>query len=82
MEGTMKKVLDDAALYEGDNGRIFCGACAGSSAAYTGRDISGQKVHKMTVADADAMERELADIGYTCSCESCGKGFSRIVVAR
>lgn len=45
------KLLDNA-LYLGDNGRCFCGAHAGTTAKYTGRDLSGQRVMKLTAADA------------------------------
>ena len=72
-----KPVLNMGTLYEGDNGRIFCGACAGASATYTGRDISGQEVRRLTVDDADAFRAEMIrygcpDLAEMC-CESCGK---------
>lgn len=57
-------------LYLGDNGRCFCGRlrCAGSSAHFTGRDLSGQRV-----ALLDAKERALAELaGLTFRCETCG----------
>ena len=63
--------LNTTTLYLGDNGRCFCGDlhCAGSSAHFTGRDLSGQRV--MVVTPADAIEA--ATMGATLRCESCGK---------
>lgn len=58
-------------LYVGDNGRIFCGGstrCAGMTAYFSGRDISGQKVRRLTKADA----AELRSAGFTPKCENCG----------
>lgn len=68
-----KPVLDPGALYLGDNGRCFCGACAGTSAKYTGRDISGQKVARI---DFDALVQwraEMGDSNHDPKCEDCGK---------
>ena len=45
-------VLKPDTLYIGDNGRCFCGKHAGTSAKFTGRDISGQKVKKLSKAGA------------------------------
>lgn len=61
----MKPKLSPSALYIGDNGRCFCGAHAGCSAKFTGRDISGQRVVRVTPAMCGA---------YRLSCESrdCG----------
>ena len=66
-----KKVLPDA-LYIGDNGAMFCGNCAGASAAYTLRDISGQRIYRVKHADAVAL---MAD-GVPCACEGCRKAFT------
>jgi hypothetical protein len=64
-----KPVLKDRALYLGDNGRCLCGRCSGMSARFTGRDISGQKVTRVTAALA--MEyRALGDGDLGCEC--CG----------
>ncbi len=58
-------------LYLGDNGRCFCGTlrCAGMSAHFTGRDISGQEVLALTpeVLAADPAAESVR-------CEGCGKG--------
>jgi hypothetical protein len=39
-----KPVLKDGLIYSADNGMLICKKCAGQSALYTGRDISGQEV--------------------------------------
>ena len=72
-----KPVLKPDTVYEGDNGRLFCGSCAGMTAKYTGRDLSGHKVHAITPEEAWAFE---ADIGAKCACESCGKVAPKVVV--
>lgn len=64
-----RPILNPAKLYLGDNGRCFCGACAGASAKYTGRDLSGQKVHTVTKTDRAYFVRD----GFKITCESCGK---------
>lgn len=52
--------VDDNALYFTDNGRIVCGAHCGMSARFTGRDISGQRIARVTDADAASW---LAEVG-------------------
>jgi hypothetical protein len=59
--------LNGAALYLGDNGRCFCGTHAGVTAQATGRDLSGQRVHKVTEGDHAYM----ASIGSCIKCETC-----------
>lgn len=59
-----KVVLQNDAVYLGDNGRCYCGLHSGMSARYTGRDISGQTVYRVTPDDARAYP-ELC-------CEECG----------
>lgn len=63
-----RPVLQEDALYSGDSGRIFCGRHAGASARYSGRDLSGQRVHRITARDRQAWELE---IGSAISCEDC-----------
>ena len=63
-----KPVLKAGALYLGDNGRCFCPDHAGASARYTGRDISGQRVHRITEADRAAWRIE---VGSEPQCEDC-----------
>ena len=81
-EDAMKPILDEDALYMGDNGRIFCGrvTCAGNSAAYAGRTISGHRVRRLSLLDAQAWRDEMISVG--CShlaemrCETCGKSLT------
>ena len=62
-------VLREDELYLGDNGRCFCGRLhhAGMTAFYTGRDLSGQRVHRVTEVDQREARRE----GVTLACEGC-----------
>ena len=74
-----RPVLSETALYFGDNGRCFCGACAGASAKYTGYDISGQPVHKVTPEDVRAWDAEMiryGAAGIPLGCEDCGRAAS------
>lgn len=68
-------VLKDDALYLGDNGRCFCGKHAGASARYTGRDLSGQKVLRITKAFCDGYVNE-KDVP---KCETCSAQAGRAV---
>lgn len=63
-------------LYLGDNGRLTCGAqrCAGATAFYSGRDLSGQRMHALTAAEIAELTRMLD--GRQPTCEGCGKGAS------
>jgi hypothetical protein len=65
----MEAVLKLDSLYLGDNGRCFCGRLdhAGMSAHFTGRDLSGQRVHDVTEAD----QREARRMGVVLACETC-----------
>jgi hypothetical protein len=67
------KTLDPTALYLGDNGRAFCGAlkCAGMTAHFTGRTLSGDQVALVPARDAQ---------DYGLCCESCGMKPSLILV--
>lgn len=64
-----KSKLKPNAIYIGDNGRSMCIDCAGATATLTLRDLSGQKLHKVTKADLDFW---LEDMGEPWDCE-CGK---------
>jgi hypothetical protein len=55
-------------LYFGDNGRCFCGHHAGMSAAYTGMDISGQEVEKIT---PESLELCKGMYNFVPVCETC-----------
>lgn len=74
-----KPVLDERHHYFGDNGRLFCGRlkCAGASAYFSGRGISGQPVERVTPADV----RHFDSVGLVAKCESCGREASRLEVA-
>jgi len=50
-ETNLRPLLREGALYWADNGRVICAKCAGASALYTGRDLSGQKVERISVAE-------------------------------
>lgn len=50
-DATLRPLLREGALYWADNGRVICAKCAGQSALYTGRDISGQRVERVTADD-------------------------------
>jgi len=67
-------VLRDEGLYLDGGGRLTCGLHAGCSARYTGYDIGGARVLRVTPAMARQMEREMADLGgYRVACEDCGR---------
>lgn len=66
---TPKPYMKPGHVYSADNGMLICIHCAGQSALYTGRDISGQRIHKNTAADAAAWQEV---IGRPLTCE-CGK---------
>lgn len=65
-----RRFVQDDRLYLTDNGAVLCGAHCGTSAATTGRDISGQRIELVT--DDHAVEwRRMA--GSEIQCERCGK---------
>ena len=66
-----KPKLNESTLYLGDNGRCFCGAlrCAGMTARFTGRDLSGQRVLPLVGKTLDAARAE----GLDPKSEMCGK---------
>lgn len=70
----MAKTLRADTLYLGDNGRAFCGTlrCAGQTAHFTGRDLSGQKVEALTAQEA---------IDNRITCEGCGLHPALVVLA-
>lgn len=66
-----KPVLRSGAVYMGDGGRLACASvrCAGSSALYTGRDLSGHRVTRATVAHV--AEWQTYDLGpLRCECRA------------
>lgn len=86
-----KPVLKAGIIYSGDNGRLICVHCAGMSAKYTGRDLSGHRVTPLNQADADhwmqVMNEHLkcesgctvhkTTQGITFNLEQCAKMFGR-----
>ncbi len=67
-ETEMEFTPKPGALYFCDNGSVFCSEHLGASAKYTGRDISGQKIHLATSRDAVEFERMT---GSKLACECC-----------
>lgn len=59
-----KPVLKPDTIYLGDNGMAICCKCAGQSALYTGRDISGQKVMRVRPEDL----AEISETSMACEC--------------
>lgn len=70
----LESILDLDKLYLGDNGRITCGDCSGASARYTGRDLSGQRVEKISPQDSQTIA---GLIGHMPICEVCQKEWNR-----
>ncbi len=63
-----RAVLIDHAVYYGDNERRMCRACAGATALYTGKDLSGMALHRATLNDVEVWDAE-GDLGpFQCEC--------------
>ena len=67
-ETTPRPLLREGAVYFADNGRRICVRCAGASARYTGRDISGQKVERITVEEVRAWPDNLGVLACEAGC--------------
>lgn len=67
--------LNEATIYIGDNGRLFCGAlrCAGSTAYASGHDLSGQALDTIRHGD---VAQWVEIVGKPPACETCGKTVS------
>ena len=63
-----RPVLTGGAVYWGDNGRRLCASCAGAMALYTGHDLSGQEVARVTIDDVRAWPEDLGDLGCEAEC--------------
>ena len=63
-------VLRAGRLYLGDNGRCTCGEHAGSTARFTGYDLSGLRMLAITPAIAQRWVRECHRLP---ACETCGR---------
>jgi len=59
---------DTKALYLCDGGQILCGLHLGVTAAYSGRDISGQEVIFLDEPNLKYLREE---VGSEASCEGC-----------
>ena len=60
----MIATLNETHIYQGDNGRLMCSECAGSSALYHGRDKSGAYVIPMQPNEDGPMQCECGKISY------------------
>jgi len=54
--------------YWADGGQRICLRCAGATATYTGRDVSGQPVVRVTLADVDSWPLDLGPLGCEGGC--------------
>ena len=72
--------VDDTALYLGDNGICLCGAHLGMTARYSGRDISGQRIYRLSPED-DREGRRMSAECQGFKCEVCKRPQSLIIVA-
>jgi len=82
-EGDMARfIADPNALYFTDNGAMYCGEHLGYTAQMTGRDISGQRIVKVTPEDVQDAARLYGDATLLC-CEipSCSKKTSALHAA-
>ena len=61
------RTQSETGLYLTDNGQCLCDDHLGASATMTGRDISGQPIHPVTVSDKLHAARD----GWSMSCETC-----------
>ena len=63
-----RPLLREGAVYWADNGRRICARCAGASALYTGRDISGQPVERVSLDDVRAWPKDLGPLACESAC--------------
>lgn len=71
-----KFAADNDAIYLTDNGAAYCGEHLGYSAKTTGRDISGQRIARVSAADAEWW-RANNMVGNPPMCETCKKAWTR-----
>lgn len=60
--------LRAGAVYFGDNGRAMCLDCAGGTALYTGHDLSGQRLKRVTALMVAEWKRADPDLALECTC--------------
>lgn len=68
-----KSVLKPGVIYLGDNGQAVCVKCAGVCAS-SGYDMSGQKMHAVTIAEAKETQAMLKEYGMPETKYSCESG--------
>jgi len=68
---TPPPALKAGEVYSGDNGRLICLECAGATALYTGFDLSGLKLMRMTKTHSLKWYVDF-EFNIPMSCE-CGK---------
>jgi len=70
-------------LYLGDNGRLTCAdpRCAGATAhaSRMTRDLSGQRMLRLSPEMVRELMRDLAPSGLPVACETCGAEASLLV---
>lgn len=72
---TTTPFLKPGTIYSADNGRLICLECAGASAKFTGRDISGQKVRRIPRSE-NAFWRKTFGKDMACECGKTGYGMT------
>ena len=63
-----RPVLVLGAVYWADGGQRICLRCAGATATYTGHDVSGQPVVRVTLSDVDSWPLDLGPLGCEGGC--------------
>ena len=63
-----RPVLPEGAVFWSDNGRCICASCAGASARFTGHDISGQPVRRVTLEDVRDWPDDLGSLRCEMGC--------------
>ena len=69
-------ILKEEVIYSADNGMLICKKCAGQSALYTGRDISGQEVVAVPRSENAAWRKQVGE-DMTCEAGCTSYGESR-----
>ena len=65
---TPRPVLRGGAVYWADGGRRICARCAGASALYTGRDLSGQPVARVSAENVRDWPARFGPLGCEDGC--------------
>ena len=63
-----RPVLTEGGVFWSDNGARVCLRCAGMSARYTGHDISGQAVERVTTEDVRDWPAEFGPLTCETGC--------------